>query len=206
MRIHKNLSGWQQWALIALGVVVAVRVVRGRRRPASTTRRALSGARGIRLAESVRIHRSPHDVYDFWRNLSNIPHFMSHVERVDVLGPTRSHWVARGPGGLRFEWDAEVINERRPDLIGWQSIGKADVASAGSVHFFELADGGTQVDVVLQYQPPAGKVGAVVVALLGMSPAAVLREDLRRLKVLLEAEGRRRLSQDADWIQRTVPL
>jgi uncharacterized membrane protein len=156
---------------------------------------ALAGPRGIRLAESVRIHRPPHDVYDFWRNLTNVPRFMSHIERVDLRSPTRSHWVARGPAGVTVEWDADVINERRPDLIGWQSIGKADLLSAGSVRFVELADGGTQLDVVLQYDPPAGRVGAGIAGLLGLSPAAVLREDLRRLKVMLEGEGRLRLSE-----------
>jgi uncharacterized membrane protein len=59
----------------------------------------------------------------------------------------------------------------------------------------ELADGGTQLDVVLQYDPPAGRVGAGIAGLLGLSPAAVLREDLRRLKVMLEGEGRLRLSE-----------
>lgn len=201
MQTQTKLSGWQQWALVAIGAVVVVGAVRRRRSRRSGTRRALGGSRGLRLAESVRIHRPPHDVYDFWRNLTNIPRFMSHIERVELLSSTRSHWVARGPAGMTVEWDAEVINERRPDLIGWQSVGKSDVASAGSVRFFELADGGTQVDVVLQYHPPAGKVGAGISKLLGVAPGALLREDLRRLKVLLEAEGRRRLSQETDWTQ-----
>ena len=120
----------------------------------SATRSALAGRRGIRLAESIRIRRTPHEVYDFWRDLRNIPRFMPHIQRVDILNSTRSHWVSRGPAGLTVEWDAEVINERRPDLIGWQSVGNADLVSAGSVRFSEMADGSTLVDVLLQYDPP----------------------------------------------------
>ena len=41
--------------------------------------------------------------------------------------------------------------------------------------------------VTLQYQPPAGKVGALVAKLFGREPQQTVREDLRRLKQLLEA-------------------
>jgi uncharacterized membrane protein len=59
------------------------------------------------------------------------------------------------------------------------------------------------VNVILQYDPPAGKLGAGIAALLGMSPGSVLREDLRRLKVLLESDGRSDPSEQAhvtDWL------
>jgi uncharacterized membrane protein len=42
--------------------------------------------------------------------------------------------------------------------------------------------------VHLQYSPPAGRAGALIATLLGRNPAHMIREDLRRLKQLLEAE------------------
>ena len=79
-----------------------------------------------------------------------------------------------------------MINDRRPDLIAWRSLEGADVASAGSVRFTETRDGGTEITVRLQYEPPAGKLGAWVSALLGEDPARQIRDDLRRLKQLFD--------------------
>jgi uncharacterized membrane protein len=43
------------------------------------------------------------------------------------------------------------------------------------------------VTVHLQYAPPAGRVGASVATLFGREPSQTIREDLRRLKQVLEA-------------------
>jgi uncharacterized membrane protein len=42
------------------------------------------------------------------------------------------------------------------------------------------------VRVRLQYDPPAGRLGAAVAWLLGNEPSQQIREDLRRFKQLLE--------------------
>jgi uncharacterized membrane protein len=111
---------------------------------------------------------------------------MTHLERIDVTSDTRSHWVTSGPAGTRMEWDAALINDKPPELIAWRSLPGAEVASAGSVHFHETAEGGTGIRVRLQYDPPAGKVGAWLSALLGEDPAQQIREDLQRLRELFD--------------------
>jgi uncharacterized membrane protein len=55
------------------------------------------------------------------------------------------------------------------------------------VHFNSLGDGATEVRVVLSYQPPAGKLGAVVAKLLGEEPSTQVDDDLRRFKQVMEA-------------------
>lgn len=155
---------------------------------ASHTKRALSGARGIHLRESVRLARPIADVYRYWRRLENLPRFMAHVDRVTMTSGTESHWVTRGPAGVSVEWDADVINDIENRLIAWRSLPGSDVVSAGSVHFDEVREGrATEVRVHLQYAPPAGRAGVLLASLFGHSPAFALREDLRRLKHLLEA-------------------
>jgi uncharacterized membrane protein len=134
------------------------------------------------VKEAVTVRVPSEELYAFWRTLSNLPRFMSHLERVDVLSDRRSHWVAKGPAGTRVEWDAEIINDRRPELIAWRSLQGAEVASAGSVRFRPVPGGGTEIIVRLQYDPPAGKVGSWVAALFGEEPSQQIREDLRRLK------------------------
>ena len=66
------------------------------------------------------------------------------------------------------------------------------VVSAGSVKFQPISAESTEVEVKLQYDPPAHKAGAVMASLAGAKPASVVQEDLQRLKDLLEArEGQR---------------
>ena len=149
---------------------------------------ALAGNRGEHVFESVRIEKPIADTFQFWRTLENLPRFMSHLESVTQLDHGRSRWVAKGPAGLRVEWNAEIINQVPNQVIAWRSLPGSEVVTAGSVNF-DLVRGGrsTQVSVRLQYSPPAGHVGAGVAGLLGHDPAGMVREDLRRLKQLLEA-------------------
>jgi uncharacterized membrane protein len=154
----------------------------------SDTRWALAGDRGIHVRESIRLETPLHEVYRFWRDLENLPRFMSHLERVTDLGGNRSHWVARGPADLRIEWDAEIINEVDDKVIGWRSLPGSEVVTAGSVNFSSVRAGrSTQVSVHLQYAPPAGRAGAFLATLFGREPSQTIREDLRRIKQLLEA-------------------
>ncbi len=151
----------------------------------SDTRRQLGGARGIHVEESVTVNKPVADVFRFWRDFENLPTFMKHLESVSMREEGLSHWVAKGPAGMKVEWDARIINEVDNKLIAWQSIVGSTIATAGSVNFDETAHG-TRVRVHLQYRPPAGKLGAAVAWLFGEEPNGQVREDLRRFKALLE--------------------
>ena len=154
---------------------------------ADDTRTALSGRRGVNVREVVSLERPLDEVYEFWRRFENLPRFMRHLETVTQYGDGRSHWVACGPSGSRFEWDAEIINEVQNKVIGWRSLPNAEVISAGSVNFRSARDGrATEVAVSLQYAPPGGKVGAFAANLFGKEPSQTIREDLRRFKQVLE--------------------
>src|SRR5260370_25086851 len=110
---------------------------------------------------------------------------MRHLESVQVQG-NRSHWVAKGPLGTCVEWDAEIYNENPNEMIAWRSLEGADVDSTGSVHFTPAPGGrGTDVRVVLKYNPPAGKLGAAIAKLFGSEPDQQIRDDLRRFKQLM---------------------
>lgn len=153
------------------------------------TKVALAANRGVHVRESVRLELPVAEVYRFWRRLDNLPRFMRHLEAVtEHAGTTRSHWVVTGPAGLRVEWDAEIINEVEHDTLAWRSLPDADVVTAGSVTFRPVRGGrSTQLTVHLQYAPPAGRAGAFLASLFGQAPEQTVREDLRRLKQLLEA-------------------
>jgi uncharacterized membrane protein len=151
--------------------------------PVASVRRS----EGIKVERSVVVNRPVHEVYHFWRNFENLPRFMDHLESVTVLDENRSHWIAKAPAGTRVEWDAVIHNEIDNELIGWRSLPGSDINHAGSVHFTPTAQGGTEVRVVLSYEPPAGKLGAAVAKLLGEEPSQQVQDDLRRFKQVMEA-------------------
>ena len=151
----------------------------------SDTRQQLGGSSGVHVEESVTVNRPVAEVYRFWRNFENLPNFMNHLESVSQREAGISHWVAKGPAGTKVEWDARIINEVDDKVIGWQSIEGSTISTAGSVNFAETPRG-TEVRVHLQYNPPAGKVGAAIAWLLGEEPSLQIREDLRRFKQLME--------------------
>jgi uncharacterized membrane protein len=112
---------------------------------------------------------------------------MENLESVEVIDSKRSRWVADGPAGIDAEWEAEIINEIPNELIGWRSVEGSRIDNAGSVHFTPAAGGrGTEVKVVLRYDPPGGKLGAMVSRIFGEDPDWQVQEDLRRLKMLIE--------------------
>ncbi|HET6798643.1 MAG TPA: SRPBCC family protein [Gemmatimonadales bacterium] len=141
---------------------------------------------GIKVERTVLVSRPAPEVYRFWRQLENLPRFMDHLESVTVLDENRSHWVAKAPAGTRVEWDATIHNEIEDELIAWRSLPGADVDNAGSVHFTPIG-AGTEVRVVLSYDPPAGKLGATVAKLMGEEPGKQVEDDLRRFKQVMEA-------------------
>ena len=148
---------------------------------------AVAAGKGVRVTRAVTINRSPQVLYRYWRNLENLPRFMSHLVSVDSEG-THSHWVARGPAGAHVEWDAEIITAEPDRLIAWRSLQDSQISTAGSVHFTPLShDRGTEVRVELKYDPPGGRLGAWLARLFGEEPGQQIRDDLRRFKQLLEA-------------------
>ena len=153
-----------------------------------TSRAATVNARkAVKVERNVTIDREPRALYDFWRDFENLPRFMEHLVSVRVDSRTRSHWVAKGPAGTTVEWDAEIINEIPGSLIAWKSAAGAEVPNAGSVHFTRAPSGrGTVVRVVLDAEPPAGRLGLVLAKLFGEDPDREVREDLRRFKQLME--------------------
>ena len=143
---------------------------------------------GVKVERAITIDRPAHELYAFWRDFENLPRFMEHLESVTVIDATRSHWIARAPVGQRVEWDAEIHNEVPDELIAWRSLPGSEIANAGSVHFTP-AGGGTEVRVVLSYEPPAGRLGDAVARLFGEAPAQQVQDDLRRFKQVMEAGG-----------------
>jgi uncharacterized membrane protein len=145
------------------------------------------GSAPIHAAARITVNRPVAEVYAAWRELENLPRFMAHLQEVRPVGHERTHWRAAVPAGIDIEWDAEITSERIDEHLEWRSVGDATVRNSGRVDF-RPAPGrhATEIRVHLDYEPPAGKLGAVVAKLFGEEPDQQVRDDLRRFKQLLE--------------------
>jgi uncharacterized membrane protein len=153
-------------------------------------RTEVNGHEGIRVERAVTVNRPRAELYQMWRDFENLPRFMQHLEsvQVDETDHERSHWVARAPLGKSIEWDAEVIEERENELLVWKSLPGSMVESMGRVEFMDAPAGrGTIVRVSMEYNPPAGSLGAAFAKLLREEPGLQIKNDLRHFKQMMEA-------------------
>jgi hypothetical protein len=104
-----------------------------------------------------------------------------------MTGSNRSHWIAKGPGGRRIEWDAASEEDQARRQISWHSHEGADIRNSGSVRFEQSPGGrGTIIHVQMLWEPPMGTAGALVAKLMGRDPEQQIEQDLRHLKQILE--------------------
>jgi uncharacterized membrane protein len=142
---------------------------------------------GIKLKKSIVIDRPASELYDFWHDFENLPGITDVLESVEVLDVTRSRWTIAAPGDIPVSWEADITRDIRNEMIAWRSLEGASIETAGYVRFQPApGDRGTLVRVALEYNLPAGKVGAAVATLCGKRPGAHVEEMLRRFKQLME--------------------
>jgi uncharacterized membrane protein len=147
---------------------------------------ALDAYAGVRrqrrlLGEPVRrqitINRAPAEVYAIWKDIEQLPRFMTWVESVQDLGGGRSHWKIKTPAGASIEYDAETVEDVPGHRIAWRSLPGASVPNSGQVTFI-TAPGNRGTEVIVDMQV-AGALAKIVAG-------SEAKGDLRRLKQVLE--------------------
>jgi uncharacterized membrane protein len=146
-----------------------------------------SAAQDLPATVALAINSPPEKIYQFWRQLENLPRFMQNLESVRQTGERTSHWIAKVPGGMRVQWQSEIVEDQPNELISWRTREGSELNHCGSVRF-ETAPGGrgTIVRVEMFYGFPGGRMGQQAAKLLSAAPETVIKEDLRRLKQLIE--------------------
>ncbi len=144
--------------------------------------------KNINIMTKLTVNSPRQEVYDFWRKLSNLPLFMEHLDRVEVIDDKRSHWVAKVPGGLgKIEWDAEIVKEIDGELLGWNSLPHASINNAGKVEFRDADEYGTEITVLITYRAPFGDVGEGIASLLNPAFRKIITKDVKNFKRYIEA-------------------
>ncbi|WP_299759336.1 SRPBCC family protein [uncultured Pontibacter sp.] len=143
----------------------------------------------VEITRSLTILKPREEVYQFWRQLENLPKFMHHLNDVRQLGPKRSHWSAKVPKGIgTIEWEADIVQEEPNQVLAWRSVADSTVDNAGEVRFMDAVGGkGTVLQATISYRPPAGDVGGTIAHLLNPVFKQMVLNDLHRFKQLMEA-------------------
>lgn len=143
--------------------------------------------KNINIITKMTVNKPRHEVYNFWRKLSNLPLFMEHLEEVTELDDKRSHWVAKLPAyPAKVEWDAEIVKEIEGELLGWNSLADATIQNAGKVEFRD-AGYGTELHIVITYRAPFGDVGEGIASLLTPMVKKMIIKDVKGFKRYIEA-------------------
>jgi len=175
-------------AMIAFGAIGAGLLAAGTRRLGLRRLTGVgAGRRAVDVEDGIEVNAPLDRVFDYWERFQNFPKFMPSVLEVQDIGPCRTHWKVVGPLGRTIEWDAEQTVEKPNRLIGWKTVGTADVEHAGIVRFEPIGADRTRVSVRLSYNPPGGAIGHGVASLLGVDPRWHMRADLPRMKQAVES-------------------
>lgn len=136
------------------------------------------------VREIVEVAASREEAFALWSRMEEFPRFMTGVTEVRKTGEGTYHWTVEGPLGQSIEWDVKVTHDLAGRLLAWKSI-TADVSNSGAVRFESTPDG-TRIYVTMRYGQSVGPIGKVVARLTRNDPQAMVRQDLRRFKRLIE--------------------
>lgn len=142
--------------------------------------------KGVKVTKSITIDRPIEELYAFWHDPTNMPAIFGYVESVQVIGD-RKHWIVKLPGGLKTEFDVEVYTDVPNEVVSWRSLEGSELQNAGSVRFKPApANRGTEVQLTVQFIPPAGVIGQAVVKMFGEVPQHYIAQYLREFKQQME--------------------
>ncbi|WP_134727479.1 SRPBCC family protein [Amycolatopsis nivea] len=141
-------------------------------------------------AHYVEVNAPAQACYDWWRPLTRLPELFSDVQSVEALdgNGTRTRWKVDGPAGSTVEWQARIVEDAPPRKIAWTTVDDADpdVRNSGVVRFDDKGHGRTGVEISLEYEPPAGKLGEAVASLLA-DPQKKVERAAEQFRTVIEA-------------------
>jgi len=178
----------QMTALASVAAVTVLDVVGYRKTTSVETGK--SGSQKSRspyqLKASITIDRTAQDLYTFWRDVENLPRFVTQVAKVEGIDEVRSRWTAK-VGGAPVTWEASITEDRPGELIRWRTEAgpAAQVMSGGEVRFTP-APGGRGTEVHVSLETPGPSVTGALARWLRKLPQKWLGHELHLFKQLME--------------------
>lgn len=170
---------------LAFGAFLSSRRKGGADDAPAYTRKSPPGDHAV-LGRTVTIRKPRAELYQYWRDFSNLPDFMENLEAIRGDGDTRT-WVIKAPGGNTVDVETRISDDRKNELIAWASTDSSDIRTSGRVEFADApGERGTRVSLVMTYDPPGGAAGRALAKLFLREPEVQARHDLKRFKALME--------------------
>jgi len=142
----------------------------------------------IDITTNTLINKPINEVFKFWRNFENLPHFMNHLESIKVIDDTESQWTAKGSGGQGVvTWKAEIVKDVENELLIWKSKPNSAVQTYGEVAFKAIGNT-TEIDITISYHAPFGSAGKNAAKFLNPDFEKIVNEDLQNAKIYMETE------------------
>lgn len=147
-----------------------------------------SWGRARALSKSITVNRPRDEVYQYWRDFSNMPTFMDFIERVETRDDHHAHWVARVPlMDSYIEWDTYVTEDIPGERLAWLSEPNAPLRNLGWVTFRDAPNSsGTEIHAVVAHEVPGGQLGYALARGISKFTGFEVEQDLRRFKQLME--------------------
>ncbi len=158
-------------------------------RPRAQSKAVVHSGKGVKVTRACTILKPAAELYAFWRDIENLRRVIRHPANIVIVSDVESRWtVSAPPGESQVSWTSLIINDEPGRLLAWRSAEGGDIPNAGTVRFEPApGDTGTEVTVVLEYDPPGGKLGAWLAKISGEEAGQQVADALRRLKALMEA-------------------
>lgn len=143
--------------------------------------------RNTNIRAQVTVKQPIEEVYAFWRNLENLPRFMTHLDKVTATNDAGTQWnfSTSGVTGV-LEWDAEIVKDEKNHLLGWHSLPGSSIENSGKVAFEAQGKNVTEIHIVISYKAPFGNAGERIARWINPLLEDMIREDIEGYKYYAE--------------------
>jgi uncharacterized membrane protein len=130
------------------------------------------------------------EVYEAWRNFENLPIFMEHLNKVEVIDDKRSTWEISLPGNMgSLSWVSELEKDNAGKQIKWKSEKGSFLETFGEVKFQDFGEEKTKLKVNIAYKTPVGVMSESLNKLWSPLFEEMVLEDIQNFKKYIERNG-----------------
>lgn len=141
----------------------------------------------IELREQTSAVCSRDEAYQFCKNMSNLSCVIAPDAELVATSPGRWRWTYKTVLGIKEVCEVEVAEDRPGELLAFRTVGDAYTQVIAELHFLDApSDRGTEIHLRIEMIPRGGLLGRAFVKIVKPLIASQLREQLRRVKSLLE--------------------
>jgi uncharacterized membrane protein len=139
----------------------------------------------IEVRKSVTIRKPRAEVFEGLRRRPILGGLIEDLARTE---PRRFRWSSRLVGGDRLEGVVEIDELIENEQVSWHAVSDSELQHEGTLRLMPAPAGrGTEVSVRVSYEPPAGRLGQLLLRVAGDEPKQVVTRHLYQLRQILEA-------------------